>query len=381
MPSVAASSSSNIKYLHRQYCLSDGFDPGWTGKDNFPSKPDQKTVQINLQDGEAVIGTLHTYAAQPLFQLALFVVANAVMIWRLHAMEGKGFEGTVLGTLIMPYCSGFANLAFAYVMSSSAGNGGAVIENCIVNNTTNLTFILGMSALFGTAAILPQKRTKAEQKRHAEFSRINRLNLLLTLIAMFLFTGTLWALANDKKLDVYDGLILIGLFLFWQILHVFEVQKDSIRKERSFHWSITIDLALIAACAYGIYFSVDHLVDWVATTNNPLFSFARIGWFSGILMVLPNAFIALYYAWIGRQDIVISSQIGDGHICIPMCIGLFSVFNTIQIPDSFLTGIYVIAGAGAVIFLSIAALGRIPRPVGAGLIGAYAYFLYTGLIQ
>ncbi len=294
-------------------------------------------------------------------------------------MESKGFEGTVLGTLIMPYCSGFPNLVFALVMSKSASNGGLVIDNCIVNNATNLTFILGMSALFGSAAALP--KTKALKKKHAEFSRINRLNLLFTLIALFLFTGTLWALANDKKLNFYDGLILIGLFLFWQILHVFEVLKDNIRKEKSVHWSIAIDLLLIAACAYGIYFSVDHLVDWVSKTNSPFISFAKIGWISGFLMVMPNAFIALYYAYIGRPDIVISSQIGDGHISIPMCIGLFSVINTIQIPSSFLIGTYIILGAGAVIFLSIAALGRIPRFVGGGLIGAYAFFLYNGLIQ
>jgi cation:H+ antiporter len=301
------------------------------------------------------------------------------MVWRLHAMEGKGFEGTVLGTLIMPYCSGFANLVFAFVMSKSASNGGLVIENCIVNNTTNLTLILGMSAVFGTAANLP--KTKAKLKQHAEFSRINRLNLLFTIIALFLFTGTLWALAKDGKLNLYDGLILVGLFVFWQILHVFEVLKDNIRKEKSFHWSITIDIVLIAASAYCIYFSVDHLVDWISTTKDPMFSFAKIGWVSGLLMVIPNAFLALYYAYIGRQDIVLTSQVGDGHICIPMCIGLFAVFNTIQIPDSFQTGSYLILGAGAVLFLSIAALGRIPRLVGGGLIGAYAFFLYNGLIQ
>jgi cation:H+ antiporter len=294
-------------------------------------------------------------------------------------MEGKGFEGTVLGTLIMPYCSGFANLIFAFVMSKSASNGGLVIENCIVNNTTNLTLILGMSALFGSTANLP--KTKAKLKKHAEFSRINRLNLLFTIIALFLFTGTLWALAKDGKLNLYDGLILVGLFVFWQILHVFEVLKDNIRKEKSFHWSITIDIVLIAASAYCIYFSVDHLVDWISTTKDPMFSFAKIGWVSGLLMVIPNAFLALYYAYIGRQDIVLTSQVGDGHICIPMCIGLFAVFNTIQIPDSFQTGSYLILGAGAVLFLSIAALGRIPRLVGGGLIGAYAFFLYNGLIQ
>lgn len=333
---------------------------------------------------DSALATLQPYAANPLFQLALFALANVLMIWRLHAMESKGFEGTVLGTLIMPYCSGFANLVFAFVMSKSASNGGAVIENSLVNNVTNLTLILGLTALFGAAAALPKDKAKGKgkpKKPAAEFARINRLNLLFTLIALFLFTGTLWALGHDGQLNLYDGLILVGLFVFWQILHVFEVLKDNIRKSRSIHWSIVIDLALIAISAYGIYYSVDHLVQWITTSHNPIFNVAKIGWFSGLLMVLPNAFIALYYAYIGRQDIVISSQIGDGHICIPMCIGLFAVFNPIQLPPSFLMGTYIILGAGLVHFLSIGILGRIPRFVGGGLIGAYAFFMYTGLMQ
>lgn len=336
-------------------------------------------MPTKLPGSDTVVDTIQTYSAHPLFLLAVFIAATAVMIWRLHVMEGKGFEGTVLGTLIMPYCSGFANLVFAYAMSQSAGNGGAVIENSLVNNVTNLTFILGLSALFGSAVVLP--KTKALQKKHAEFTRINRLNLLFTLIALFLFTGTLWALASDGKLNFYDGAILVGLFLFWQTLHVFEVLKDNIRKEKTIHWSIIIDLSIIAASALGIYFAVDHLVEWVSTNNNPVFSFAKIGWFSGLLMVMPNAFLALYYAHIGRNDIVVSSQIGDGHICIPMCIGLFAVFNPIHIPDSFQTGTFIILGAGLVHFLSIAALGRIPRFVGGGLVSAYAFFLYTGLVR
>lgn len=327
------------------------------------------------------IDNIQGYFAHPSMLLALFVVASFMMIWRLHAMESKGFEGTVLGTLIMPYCSGFANLIFAYVMSSSASNGGLVIENCLVNNATNLTLLLGLSAIFGSAAVMQKSDSKQKVKKHAEFHRINRLNLLFTLIALFLFTGTLWALAKDGVLDFYDGLVLVGLFLFWQILHVFEVLKDNIRKNKAFHWSILIDVAILAASAYCIYFAVDHLVRWFSTTGNPYFSFAKLGWFSGLLMVVPNAFLALYYTRIGRQDIVLSSQIGDGHICIPMCIGLFSVFNPIQIPDFFQMGAYIILGAGAIHFLSIAIIGRVPRFVGFGLIGAYALFLYKGLIQ
>ena len=337
-------------------------------------------MNYSIDNLQGYLVNIRGYLDHPLALLAIFVVASFVMIWRLHAMETKGFEGTVLGTLIMPYCSGFPNLIFAYVMSSAASNGGLVIENCLVNNATNLTLLLGLSAIFGSVAVL--EKGGAKQKRlHAEFQRINRLNLLVTLTALFLFTGTLWALAKDGVLDFYDGLVLVGLFLFWQILHVFEVLKDNIRKNKTFHWSILIDLAILAVSAYGVYISVDHLVTWFSTTNNPYFSFGKLGWFSGLLMVVPNAFLALYYTKKGRQDIVLSSQIGDGHICIPMCIGLFSVFNPIQVPGSFQMGAYIILGAGAIHFLAIAFLGRIPRFVGFGLIAAYALFLYKGLIQ
>jgi cation:H+ antiporter len=328
-----------------------------------------------------VFDNIQIYTANPLILLGIFVVTTFVMVWRLHRMESKGFEGTVLGTLIMPYCSGFANLVFSYVMSSSASNGRLVIENCLVNNATNLTLILGMSAAFGSAAALKKGDSRQTTKKHAEFHRLNRLNLLFTLIALFLFTGTLWALAKDQVLDLYDGLVLVGLFLFWQILHVFEILKDNIRKNKAFHWSIVIDLALIAASAYCIYFAVDHLVEWVSKSESPIFGFQKLGWLSGALMVLPNAFLALYYTHIGRQDIVLSSQIGDGHICIPMCIGLFSIFNAIQVPDAFQMGAYIIMGAGVIHFLCIALLGRVPRVAGFGLMGGYAYFLYAGLIQ
>jgi cation:H+ antiporter len=307
------------------------------------------------------------------------------MIWRLQAIESKGFEGTVLGTLIMPYCSGFANLVFANVMSRSGGKGAVVLENCIVNNVTNLTLILGLTTIFFGASAA-QKVAKGKKKAplqkvppHAQ--RLNRLELLFTLIALFLFTGTLWALAKDGALDFYDGLVLVGLFLFWQILHVFEILKNNVRKNRSFHWSILLDLLLIAVGAYGIYYSVDYLVEWVSTIKSSWIGVQDLGWLSGALMVLPNAFIALYYGYIGRQDIVVSSQVGDGHICIPMCIGLYALFDKITIPGFFQIGIYVIAGAAALHFLFIALLGRLPRALGFVLVASYAVFIYTGLVQ
>ncbi len=325
---------------------------------------------------------LAAYAAyfdHPLAQIAMFMAASALMIWRLQAIEGKGFEGTVLGTLIMPYCSGFANLVFAFVMSRAGGKGSTVLENCIVNNVTNLTLILGLTTLCFSATA-SRSGGAGTKKPPAQAQRLNRLDLLFTLVALFLFTGTLWALAKDGTLDFYDGLVLVALFLFWQVLHVFEILKNNVRKNRGFHWSIVFDLLLIAAGAYGIYSSVDYLVNWVSTIQSPYIGAKDLGWLSGALMVLPNAFIALYYGFVGRQDIVVSSQVGDGHICIPMCIGLFALFDTITIPGFFQIGIYVIAGAAALHFMFIALMGRLPRLLGIVLIGAYGAFVFKGLV-
>lgn len=323
---------------------------------------------------------LSLYLSHPLAQIGLFMAASALMIWRLQAIEGKGFEGTVLGTLIMPYCSGFANLIFAFVMSRTGGKGATVVENCIVNNVTNLTLILGLSTLFfGAAAV--KKKSPGKKTVVPPAHRLYRLELLFTLVALFLFTGTLWALAKDGVVDFYDGLVLVGLFLFWQVLHVFEILKNNVRKNRSFHWSIVLDLVLIALCAYGIYFSVNYLVDWISTVKSPYVGAKDLGWISGALMVVPNAFIALYYGYAGRQDIVVSSQVGDAHICIPMCIGLFALFDKITIPGFFQIGIYVIVAAAAMHFLCIALMGRLPRALGYVLVGAYAVFVYAGVVQ
>lgn len=321
--------------------------------------------------------SIKPYLTNPLVLLAGFVAASFLMIWRLHAIEGKGFEGTLLGTLIMPYCSGFANLVFVYVMSRTSGNGRLIIENSLVNNVTNLTLILGLTAVF--YAVSQQNNTNKKGKKQVDLYRLYRLDLLLTLVALFLFTGALWALAKDGVLSFYDGLVLVGLFLFWQVLHVFEVLKNNVRKNQSIHWSIVFDLLLIAVCAYAIYLSVDYLVNWVTTAENPYFSVANLGWLSGVIMVVPNAFLALYYAHAGRQDIVVSSQVGDGHICIPMCIGLFALTENIIVPGFFQWGVWIILGAGVVHFLSIAIFGRLPRMVGFLLLGGYGLFLYKGL--
>src|SRR5271169_328607 len=91
----------------------------------------------------------------PWLFVALFVMASVVMIWRLEAMSDSGFEGTVLGTLVMPYCSGMGNLIFAFILGRNGGSGADVMTNSLVNNVTNMTLILGLPTILWGMRVLP----------------------------------------------------------------------------------------------------------------------------------------------------------------------------------------------------------------------------------
>ena len=316
----------------------------------------------------------------PWFSLALFLVCSILMVYRLNVLERKGLEGTVLGTLVMPYASGFPNLMFAFSLGRQGGSGSVILENCIVNNVTNLTLLIGLPALIWGLNIIPSRSAPMARSPVSKLQQLNTLSLMLTLVALFFFTGALWALGRDGSLDFGDGMVLVGLFLFWQVLHVFDVLKYNIHQRRSLPWTIFVDSLLVVLLGAGVLSGIDRLVAWVMALGPGFILYDQLGILSGCLMVLPNAVLAAYYAWAGRADIVYSSQIGDGHICIPMCIGLFALFAVIQVPDQMTVGILVILGAGLLHLFFVAIIGRLPRIMGALLTVAYGIFLYLGLV-
>jgi len=309
------------------------------------------------------------------------MAASFLMIWRLESMTASGVEGTVLGTLVMPYCSGMGNLIFAFVLGTKGGSGTEVLTNSLVNNVTNMTLLLGLPAVIWGMNVLPAGKAKPAKKKKggAKANEINRLSLLLTLTAVLFFTGAVWALGGDGRIDFYDGLVLIGLFLFWQCFHVFEVLKTNVRQNKSFSWMLPIDLLLLAAGAYGIYLSTDWLVDWVSGMRTGFVSAKNLGWLSGWLMVLPNALLAFYYGRRGNPEVVYTSQVGDGHISIPLCLGVFALYRPINVPHFFRAGISILLVATVLHFVCIALFGRLPRWMGWLLTATYVVFLCQGL--
>lgn len=313
--------------------------------------------------------------------LVIFISASFLMIWRLGALERKGLEGTVLGTVIMPYASGFSNLVFAFIMGRSGGNGVLVLENCIVNNVTNLTLLIGLPTSIWGLDILTRKGQSRSGSGPLKVQRLNRLSLVLTLLAVVFFTGVLWGLSRDEMLNFEDGYVLVGLFLFWQIFQVFDVLKNNIQRGRSLHWNIFLDILLVLASAYVIYYAIESLVSWISMNKSGIFVFSNLGWLSGLLMVVPNTLLAFYYAHARRADIVLSSQVGDGHICIPMCIGLFALFAPINVSVAHDIGMMTIIAICLLQLVFLTLFGRLPRAMGFFSVTIYGYFIYNGLIK
>jgi cation:H+ antiporter len=212
--------------------------------------------------------------------------------------------------------------------------------------------------------------------------KVNRLSMKLTLVAVLFFTAVVWALARDGKLDFSDGLVLVGAFLFWQCFHVYDVLKANVQQNKALGWLMIFDFAILIIGGYGIYLSTDWLMNWGKAQDMAFLKEDNgMGWISGFLMVLPNAMLALYYSWRGKPDVTYASQVGDGHICIPLCIGLFALFHPINVPKTFELGVQIIAGATVVHLVFMTLLGRLPRFVGVLLVAAYGFFLFKGLFE
>lgn len=292
-------------------------------------------------------------------------------------MSNRGVEGTVLGTLFMPYFSGLGNLIFIWVVLKRDGPAEEVAINSWTNNLTNLCLLLALPALIWGLDL----NAKSRSQKAVRESKVHRLSLALTLLAMIFFSLIVWILGQDGTIDCFDGYALVGLFVFWQCFHVFEVMKEHTRKNTGWHPMLVLDVILILAGSFLTLISVDGIVHAIMAQENGFFSGKQLGLLTGWLMVLPNAVLAFYYAKKRCSDVVYSSQVGDGHICIPLCIGLFAIFKPMPLPELFQQGLLFISIVALVHLLCVVWLRGLPKPVSAALLAAYGYALFSQLSQ
>jgi cation:H+ antiporter len=98
-------------------------------------------------------------------------------------------------------------------------------------------------------------------------------------------------------------------------------------------------------------------------------------------MVLPNALLAFYYGMRHQMDVVYTSQSGDAHICIPLCIGIFAACHGIPAERFLQQSLIILMGLYASHLLLIGAMGKLSRPAAVLMILLFSAFLRIGLFQ
>ena len=326
-----------------------------------------------MQLVQETISSLGPFA--PYVCVVLFLLASLLVVWRLEVLSGQGVEGTVLGTLFMPHCSGMGNIVFALVLAMNNGDGDDVLVNCLFNNVTNLTLLIGLPVLIWSMASIPRRKSQAAMREH----KMGRLSLALNLVAALFFSLFVWLLAADGELSRMDGFVLIGLFVFWQCFHIYDVKKTNLLKKKSYPPTLPVEVILLLLGAFIVYISTDWLVQWFQTLESDAIPPRMLGWASGVLMVLPNALLAFYYGSKDRMDVVYTSQSGDAHICIPLCIGLFAVFQAVPCGEFVQKSLVILMGLCAAHLLFVITVGRLPRMFAALFLAAFGWFLWAGL--
>src|SRR5439155_26219942 len=101
----------------------------------------------------------------PWMLLVLFIGSSFLLILRLEHMTETGVEGTVLGTLVMPYCSGIGNLIFVFVVYTKGQPAAEVMTNCLVNNVTNMTLLIALPVILWGLCVVPKPDAKTKKQR------------------------------------------------------------------------------------------------------------------------------------------------------------------------------------------------------------------------
>ena len=302
-----------------------------------------------------------------------FVASSLLIVWRLETLSKRQLAGTVLGTLFMPYFSGLGNLLFVYLLLEKGGFGSEIAVNALTNNVTNLCFIIAIPALF----IGLDLRATSRAKKVETGATLNRLSLILTLLALIFFSGVTYVLSDDGWIDRIDGLTLVAIFFFWQCFHIYEVLKENAQGRRGWSPLIAVDLFIILVASGITLIAVEGVVSAIVASDSEILNKNHLGLLTGFLMILPNALLAIYYSVRKQPEVVYTSQVGDAHICVPLCLGAFAIFRSIPTTDFLQQGLLLLVGVGTLHVVCILFFQRLPRLVACGLIVLYGWILYS----
>ncbi len=313
----------------------------------------------------------------------LFILGFIVLIAGAHFLiKGASSLGTmlglsqlVIGTTIVALGTSLPELIIN-VFASVEGETGLALGNVIGSNITNTLLIVGAAAL-----IYPIKVKKIVEQRDIW------INLLAVLFLILLVSDNIFG-RSDNQINVTDGIIMLGLFLYYVYIAFFRsgsnVKGSGENETQSLPWYFA--LFFVAGGMGGLFFGGQWIVAGVQQLSRDLGTAQSV---LGLTLVagatsLPELVTSVLAALRKKTDIAIGNIIGSNILNIFLVLGVSAVIKPIDFDPALNIQLLILFLASLFLILVIRT-GKISRTVsrieGAFLILLYICFLYYSIYR
>ncbi len=281
-----------------------------------------------------------------------------------------GVSPLLIGMVIVGFGTSAPELMVS-VIAASQGSGGIALGNAYGSNITNITLILGLTALIRPLTV-----------RSRVLRRELPLLLAVTLVAVWL----LW----DGRLSRFDGVLLLLIFavvMTWMIWQGMHQQNDRLAGEMTSTTQASSLGSVLGQVIIGLILLVisSRVLVWGALRMAHALGISDL--IIGLTIValgtsLPELASALVAARKGEHDLVLGNVLGSNLFNTLAVVGLAGVIRPLTVDPKLLSrDMLVMVGLTIALFIigyGVKKPGRINRWEGALLLAGYC--VYTGML-
>lgn len=274
-----------------------------------------------------------------------------------------GLSEGLIGLTIVAFGTSAPELLVS-VNAALKGNSDIALGNVIGSNISNISLVLGISAMVYPIAI------------HKSILKLDYLFTLLSSILFFVF-------AYNGILSRFEGLIFIvllvslNIYFFKKIARVDPVSLENSSTEQS---NLFKPLILLIVGIVGLYFGSDLFVDSAVEISESFGISQRV---IGVTVIaigtsLPELVTSLIAAWNKKTDIAIGNILGSNIMNVLAIIGITSVINPIAVSQEFINVDFIwMLGFTLLLFPILRTKRKISRLEGLVLLVIYLLYIYT----
>jgi len=296
--------------------------------------------------------------------LAILLVGGKFLVDGASGLALKfGLSQGLIGLTIVAFGTSAPELLVS-INAAIKGNSDIALGNVIGSNISNISLVLGISAIIFPIAILKS---------------VIKLDYLAALLSSVLF----YVMALNGSISRWEGLILVILLILINLYFFRKLsgkdQLDSDADAIVLHplWKTIL---LLTAGILGLFFGSDLLVDSAVNISKNLGVSERV---IGVTIIaigtsLPELVTSVIAAFNKKTDIAIGNILGSNIMNVLAIIGITSLVSPIQVSDLFLKQDFLwMIGFTLILYPILKSKLNISRWEGFLLLVLYGLYLYA----